>query len=71
MCGGGKTPKPVTVDPEADAERVAAEAAVAANSQAVARRRSRRLSSLSSPQSVTAGAETGTALGYGKTVLGG
>lgn len=69
MCGGG-APETVRTDPVADAERIAAQAAVSANADAAGRRRSRKRSSL-----LSAGAmeppQPGTVLGYGKTTLGG
>ena len=65
MCGGG-APAPVRSDPEADAERIAAEAAVAANADGAKRRRSRKQSALGLSQPEQ------TALGYGqKQTLGG
>lgn len=69
MCGG-KAPKTVRSDPEADAARIAAEAAVTANSEAAARRRARRISSLGATRSTDALAEP-SPLQYGNTVLGG
>ena len=66
MCFKPKTPEVVRVDPKAEAEKASAEAQVAANADAASRRTSRRASALST------GAGLGrSALGYGKTTLGG
>lgn len=74
--GGGSSPEPVRQDPEADAERIAAEAAVAANSQAARRKKTRRQQSLvlsepAAPAALGAGPPSGSVLSYGKTTLGG
>lgn len=71
MCGGG-APAPVRSDPEADADRIAAEAAATANAEQAGRRRSRRRSSLLAAGDPTLGApQQSTVLGYGKQTLGG
>ena len=73
MCGGGGA-QTVRTDPVADAERVAAEAAVAANDQAAVRKRSRRQSALIASQPATLGGGTlggGSGVLYGKSTLGG
>lgn len=67
MCGSPKVPQVVQVDPKVEADKAAAEAAAKANADAAARRTSRRSSSLSTG----AGAEPASALGAGKTTLGG
>lgn len=70
MCFKPKTPEVVRVDPKAEAEKAAAEAAVAANADAAQRRTSRRASALSTGAGLGA-SSPGSALGYGKTTLGG
>lgn len=67
IFGSPKTPEVVKTDPKADADKAAAEAAATANAEAAARRTSRRNSGLATG----AGAEPATALGAGKTTLGG
>lgn len=69
MCGGS-APETVKVDPEADAEKAASEAAVAANSQAALRRRSRRQSALLVSNPTLGGQAEGSVL-TGRQVLGG
>ena len=69
MCGGGKAPEPVRTDPVADADKIAAQAAVAANADAQGRRKSRRASSLLA--SAGPAAAPSSVMSYGKATLGG
>lgn len=71
MCFKPKTPDVVRIDPKAEAEKAAAEAAVAANADAANRRTTRRMSALSTGAGLGSVPATGSALGYGKTTLGG
>jgi hypothetical protein len=62
-----KTPEVVKRDPQAEADMAAAEAQAKANSETATRRVTRRQSALSTG----AGLNTASALGAGKTTLGG
>jgi hypothetical protein len=69
---GNNPPKTVRQDPVADAERAAAQAAVAANSDTASRRRSQRQSALltSTRPGASSTAPSQSVLTYGKTTLG-
>jgi len=68
MCfSSPKTPEVVKRDPQAEADTAAAEAQAKANSETATRRVTRRQSALSTG----AGLNTTSALGAGKTTLGG
>lgn len=65
MCGGGGgTPEVVKVDPKAEADKAAAEAAQKANQSTAQRRRVQQQSALAT------GAGAASALTYGKQTLG-
>lgn len=61
-----KTPEVVQIDPKAQAEKASADAQVAANAQMAQRKASQRRSALATGAGIGA-----SALGYGKSTLGG
>jgi hypothetical protein len=70
MCfGSPKTPEVVKTDPKAEAATAAADAAALANADKATRRVTRRKSALAT--GAGSAVEAATALGAGKTTLGG
>lgn len=68
MCGGGGYPEPVRTDPEAEARKAEAAAAIKSNTERIARSQRRRQQSL---LAMAAPKGSGTVLGdYGKQQLG-
>lgn len=68
---GGSSPATVRDDPIADNEKIAAQAAVAAGTDAAARKRSRRASALTVGAGLGDTSSSGdSVLAYGKSTLG-